>query len=74
MFNLIDIGERAGSGIPKIVNIWSDEKLKDPVIAEEFDPDRTILTLSLEKKQAITFLFNRFCLILTDFDMFCRCL
>ena len=53
MFNLIDIGERAGSGIPKIVNIWSDEKLKDPVIAEEFDPDRTILTLSLEKKQAI---------------------
>ena len=53
MFNLIDIGERAGSGIPKIVNIWSDENLKDPVIAEEFDPDRTILTLSLEKKQAI---------------------
>ena len=34
MFNLIDIGERAGSGIPKIVNIWSDEKLKDPVIEE----------------------------------------
>ena len=24
MFNLIDIGERAGSGIPKIVNIWND--------------------------------------------------
>ena len=53
MFNLIDIGERAGSGIPMIVNIWNDEKLKEPVIEEEFDPDRTILTLSLEKKQAI---------------------
>ena len=24
MFNLIDIGERAGSGIPKIFNIWKD--------------------------------------------------
>ncbi len=53
MFNLIDIGERAGSGIPKIVNIWNDEGLKDPIIEEEFDPDRTILSLSLEKKQAI---------------------
>lgn len=51
MFNLIDIGERAGSGIPMIVNIWNDEKLKEPVIEEEFDPDRTILTLSLEKNK-----------------------
>ena len=53
MFNLIDIGERAGSGIPKIVNIWNDEGLKEPIIEEQFDPDRTIITLSLEKKQAI---------------------
>ncbi len=53
MFNLIDIGERAGSGIPKIISIWNDQNLKDPVIDEEFDPDRTTLSLSLEKKQAI---------------------
>lgn len=53
MFNLIDIGERAGSGIPKIVTIWNDEGLKEPIIEEQFDPDRTLLTLSLEKKQAI---------------------
>lgn len=53
MFNLIDIGERAGSGIPKIVNIWRDEGLRDPIIEEQFDPDRTLITLSLEKKQAI---------------------
>lgn len=51
MFNLIDIGERAGSGIPRIMNIWSDEGMIEPVIKEEFDPDRTILTLSLVKKQ-----------------------
>lgn len=53
MFNLIDIGERAGSGVPKIINIWHDEGLKEPIIEEQFDPDRTLLTLSLEKKQAI---------------------
>ncbi len=53
MFNLIDIGERAGSGIPKIINIWKEERLKDPIIEEQFSPDRTLITLSLEKKQAI---------------------
>ncbi len=53
MFNLIDIGERAGSGIPQIINIWRDEDLRDPIIQEEFGPDRTSLILSLEKKQAI---------------------
>lgn len=53
MFNLIDIGERAGSGIPRIINIWDDEGLETPSIEESFDPDRTELVLSLEKKQAI---------------------
>lgn len=53
MFNLIDIGERAGSGIPMIMNSWHDEGMVDPILEEQFDPDRTILTLSLEKKQAI---------------------
>lgn len=53
LFNLIDIGERAGSGIPKIINIWNDEGMKEPIIEEQFDPDRTILSLPLEQKQAI---------------------
>ena len=53
MFNLINIGERAGSGIPMIISTWQDEGLKNPTIQEEFDPDRTFLILSLEKKQAI---------------------
>ena len=53
MFNLIDIGERAGSGIPKIISSWDNEGFVTPTIEEEYDPDRTILTLSLEKKQAI---------------------
>lgn len=25
MFNLINIGERAGSGVPNIFNVWNDE-------------------------------------------------
>ena len=52
MFNLIDIGERAGSGIPKFFNIGKDESLKEPVSEEQFDPDRTIITLSLEFKSS----------------------
>lgn len=53
MFNLINIGERAGSGVPNIFNIWADEGWVDPVIEEYFDPDRTILSLIFKKKQAI---------------------
>ena len=52
MFNLINIGERAGSGVPNIFNVWKDEGWIDPVIEEHFDPDRTVLTLSFVKKQA----------------------
>lgn len=53
MFNLINIGERAGSGVPNIFNIWADEGWVDPVIEEYFNPDRTILSLEFKRKQAI---------------------
>ena len=52
MFNLIDIGERAGSGVPNIFNVWEDEGWEEPLIEERFDPDRTILSLSFVKKVA----------------------
>ena len=52
MFNLINIGERAGSGVPNIFNVWNDEGFVEPIIEERFDPDRTILSLTFEKKQA----------------------
>ena len=42
MFNLINIGERAGSGVPNIFNVWADEGWEEPVIEERFDPDRTL--------------------------------
>lgn len=49
MFNLINIGERAGSGVPNIFNVWNDEG-GEPEIEERFDPDRIVLTLSFVKK------------------------
>lgn len=52
MFNLINIGERAGSGVPNIFNVWEDEGWIEPMIEEQFDPDRTILILQFKKKQA----------------------
>lgn len=52
MFNLINIGERAGSGVPNIFNVWADEGWEEPVIEERFDPDRTVLSLSFLKKVA----------------------
>ncbi len=51
MFNLIDIGERAGSGVPNILNVWEDEGFETPEIVEEFDPDRTKVILSFEKNK-----------------------
>lgn len=53
MFNMIDIGEHAGSGVPNIFNVWEDEGWEEPIIEESFNPDRTSLTLRFTKKQAI---------------------
>ena len=53
MFNMIGIGERAGSGVPDIFSVWEQEGWKEPEVEEQFGPDRTILKLSLVKKAAI---------------------
>lgn len=50
MFNLINIGERSGSGVPNIFNTWNDQEWKEPVIEERFDPDRTTLILEFISK------------------------
>ena len=49
MFNLIDIGERAGSGIPNIFRVWHELGWTAPVISENFDPDRIMLSLIFKK-------------------------
>jgi len=48
MFNMIGIGERAGSGVPDIFDVWNAQGWKAPVIEEQYNPDRTILTLSFK--------------------------
>jgi len=51
MFNLIDIGERAGSGIPELFDVWSNEGWEDPIIEERLDGvERTKLSLSFMEK------------------------
>lgn len=50
MFNLIGIGERAGSGVPELFSVWEEEGWQEPIIEEKMNPDRTILTLSFQKK------------------------
>jgi predicted HTH transcriptional regulator len=47
MFNLAGIGERAGSGIPNIYMVWESQGWTVPTIEEQFNPDRTILSLDV---------------------------
>ncbi len=50
MFNLIGLGEHAGSGVPDIFHAWRDAGLAEPKVEEYFgsgQPDRTIFTLPL---------------------------
>jgi predicted HTH transcriptional regulator len=47
MFNLLNIGERAGSGVPNIFNVWKVENLGVPQYEEMMDYSRTKLTLPI---------------------------
>ena len=53
MFNMIGIGERAGSGVPDIFSVWEQQGWIEPEVEERYNPDRTILKLSLIKKSAV---------------------
>ena len=52
MFNMIGIGERAGSGVPDIFAVWESQGWKEPIIDEQYNPDRTVLILPFIEKQA----------------------
>lgn len=49
MFNMIDVGERAGSGVPNIFRVWRDQGWAEPTFTQSFEPDRTVLSLPLTK-------------------------
>lgn len=50
MFNFIGLGERAGSGVPELFSVWENDGWIEPTIEENFDPDRTVLTMKFIKK------------------------
>ena len=49
MFNMVDIGERAGSGIPNIFNVWKKQGWSAPQITEDIEPERITLSLEIQK-------------------------
>ncbi len=51
MFNLIDVGAHAGSGIPSILHVWRGQRWPEPEIAQSFGPDRTNITLLFGPKR-----------------------
>lgn len=51
MFNMIDIGERAGSGVPELFTVWEQESWEEPQIEEQMDGvERTIVILSFKQR------------------------
>ncbi len=53
MLNLIDIGERAGSGIPNIFRVWRDLGWPEPEFHEAANPERIDLTFKVEYDESI---------------------
>ena len=59
MFNLLGVGERAGSGLENIQLAWKEQEWIAPDLEEEFNPDRIILilrTISMLPEQSIKLL------------------
>lgn len=51
ILSYIDIGERAGSGLPKIFQGWQESGYERPCIEQSFDPERTTLVLPLGRQE-----------------------
>ena len=47
MFSLIDVGERAGSGIPDFMSTWQKHFGTSPVYTITHNPERTLLSISV---------------------------
>ena len=63
MFQLIGLGEQAGSGLPKVYTNWKKQHFRPPELWERIDPDQTLLRLrlsSLIPDEALQSLNERF--------------
>ena len=61
MFNLIGVGERAGSGLENIGKAWKEQEWETPNLNETYNPDRVELILStnsLLPKESVDFIKN----------------
>lgn len=47
MFQLVGLGEQAGSGIPKINRNWQQQHWRLPELRERLEPDQTLLTMRM---------------------------
>lgn len=47
MFLMIGLGERAGSGMPKILSGWQSQHWRQPLLREKDDPEQTLLELHM---------------------------
>lgn len=57
MFNLLGVGERAGSGLENIQLAWKEQEWLAPDLEELYDPDRislTLRTVSMLPEESIT--------------------
>ncbi len=48
MFSLINIGERSGTGLCDVFNVWKEYGYREPEIIESVSPDRVIISVNLE--------------------------
>lgn len=47
MFQMVGLGEQAGSGLPKIAKSWSEQHWRAPLLFEKFEPEQTRLELHM---------------------------
>ena len=50
---MIDIGERAGSGIPGIVSVWEENFKSKPLYEQTSNPSRVTTTLDISEYVAL---------------------
>ena len=54
IFSLIGIGERSGMGLSNLYALWGQHGFATPVIREEFDPEKTTVSIATEPNQSVS--------------------
>ena len=51
LFALVEIGEKLGTGLFQLFALWKEHGWPEPQLQEQFDPERTVLTLEYNDKE-----------------------